>query len=159
LDISLKVERTLDTGLIKDVVSKMWDNVCEDGHSFDEWDPEPESCAWLTVGECGLYSLHATNKTTLEMHAFIKPEHRKEYSDESGKAILKWILIESPAQYKKIITQVPKLYPNVKNFCLRHGFVLEGINRLSHQKNGELVDQWMFGITRDEIKEVLNEQN
>ena len=55
----------------------------------------------------------------------------------------------------KVIAQVPFLYPNVKDFCLKNGFVVEGINRLSHQKDGVIVDQWLLGITRDEIEEGL----
>jgi RimJ/RimL family protein N-acetyltransferase len=155
----MSVERTFDTCLIKSIVLEMWDNVCEDGHTIDEWDPTPDSCGWFKINDWGLYSLHAANKTTLEMHAFIRPKYRKQYSDQSGILILNYILNELPDRYKKVITEVPAIYPNVKDFCLRHGFQLEGTNRLSHQKNGVLVDQWMFGITRDEIKAVLNDQN
>lgn len=159
MDSVLSVERTFDKKHIKNVVAQMWDCVCEDGHPIDEWEPEVEASCWIDVNSWGVYSFDAVNKTTLEMHAFIKPDCRKKHSDESGKLILKWVLDESPAQYKKIITEVPTIHPNVREFCLRHGFQEEGINRLSHQKNGVLYDQWRFGITRDEIKEVLDEQN
>ena len=154
MDTSLKLERVIDKDYIKSVLSKMWDNVCEDGHALSDFDPKVLETCWVKVGDYGLYCLHPHNKVTLEIHAFILPEHRKEQSIKTGKEILKWIYKECE-QYKKIIAQIPALYPNVKKFCLKQGFQLEGINRLSHLKNGELVDQWLLGITRDEIEVIL----
>ena len=133
----------------------MWDCVCEDGHALEEFDPEPNVNCWIKMGGYGLYCLHPHNKSTLEIHAFILPEHRKEHSLDTGKAVLKWILNESPKQYEKVIAQVPFLYTNVKDFCLKNGFQIEGVNRLSHKKNGKLINQWLLGITREEIKRFL----
>ena len=148
----MKLKRTFDSALIKGIVSKMWDCVCEDDHLLELFDPDVNANCWVKIDDVGLYNLHPHNSSTLEIHAFILPEHRKAKSEESGKAILKWILEESPQQYQKVIAQVPFLYPNVKDFCIKNGFQIEGINRLSHKKNGEIVDQWFLGITRDEIK-------
>ena len=153
MDSILILERTYDESYIKTIVSEMWDCVCEDGHTLEEWLPEPKANCWIRMGDCGLYCLHATNKTTLEIHAFILPEFRKEHSLQSGKEILRYICDNTT--YTKVIAQVPFLYPNVKDFCLKNGFVVEGINRLSHQKDGVIVDQWLLGITRDEIEEGL----
>ena len=132
----------------------MWDNVCEDGHTIEEFDPEPEANCWVAMGDYGVYCLHPHNRVTLEIHAFILPEHRKEHSEMSGKKILEWIYSEAE-QYKKVIAQIPKLYPNVRDFCLKQGFALEGINRMSHLKDGKLMDMWLMGITREEIKGLL----
>lgn len=149
----MNLERTYNSEYIKSIVKEMWDCVCEDGHSLETFDPEPTANCWVKLDEIGLYNLHPSNSSTLEIHAFILPEHRAKHSEESGKEILKWILEKAPEQYQKVIAQVPFLYPNVKDFCVKNGFVVEGVNRLSHKKNGELVDQWWLGITRKEIKE------
>ncbi len=133
----------------------MWDNVCEDGHTMDTFDPKVHANCWVKLDEIGLYNLHPHNSSTLEIHAFILPEHREKHSEESGKEILRWILEKGPEQYEKVIAQVPFLYPNVKDFCIKNGFQIEGVNRLSHKKNGILYDQWLLGITRDEIKEAI----
>lgn len=146
------LERTHDTELIKSIVSEMWDCVCEDGHDLETFDPKPDANCWVKLDDIGLYNLHPHNSSTLEIHAFILPEYRKDKSEESGKEILKWMLEKSPVQYQKVIAQVPFLYPNVKEFCMKNGFQVEGVNRLSHKKDGVLHDQWLLGITREEIK-------
>ncbi len=152
MDISMILQRTHNSELIKSVVSTMWNSVCEDGHKIEDFDPKPEQNCWVNIEDIGLYNLHPHNSTTLEIHAFILPNKRKENSVLTGKEILKWILENAPKQYQKIIAQVPFLYPNVKDFCINNGFQIEGINRLSHKKNGKIVDQWLLGITREEIK-------
>ncbi len=132
----------------------MWDCVCEDGHKLEDFDPKPNENCWINIDKVGMYNLHPDNSTTLEIHAFILPEKRKKHSIETGKQILKWILENAPEQYQKVIAQVPCIYPNVKDFCIYNGFKIEGVNRLSHKKNGKIVDQWLLGITRKEIEEI-----
>ena len=153
----MNITRTFDEKYIKSIVSKMWDNVCEDGHSLDDFDPQTEANCWVRVDDVGLYNLHPHNSTTLELHAFILPEKRKQYSRASCNELFRWILDKAPKQYQKIIAQVPFLYPNVKDFSLRQGFQIEGINRLSHLKHGDIHDQWLLGITIDEMKGVVDE--
>jgi len=152
MDFSLNLQRTYNNELIKSVVAEMWDCVCEDGHTLDDFDPKPDENCWINIEDIGLYNLHPHNSTTLEIHAFILPNKRKENSALTGREILNWILNNAPEQYQKVIAQVPFLYPNVKDFCIKNGFQIEGINRLSHKKNGVIVDQWLLGITREEIK-------
>ncbi len=151
----MKLERTYNSDIIKSIVAEMWDCVCEDGHTLEDFDPKPNLNCWIKMGDYGLYCLHPHNKSTLEIHAFILPIHREAHSLDTGREILKWILAEAPEQYQKVIAQVPRLYPNVRNFCIKNGFTLEGVNRLSHKKNDVLVDQWLLGITRKEIKGFL----
>jgi len=145
------LERTHDVDYIKSVLAEMWDCVCEDGHTLNDYKVETEANCWIKMGDYGLYVLHPANGSTLEIHAFILPEHRKNHSLDTGKEILKWVANKSPEQYQKVIANVPHLYPNVKDFCIKNGFQIEGVNRLSHKKNGKLVDQWLLGITREEI--------
>ena len=95
-----------------------------------------------------LYNFHGINGVTVQIHAHVIPAYRKEYSKQTGKAALDYI-IENTG-YCKIIAVVPVLYNNVKKFCESFGFKEEGINRLSYQKNGEVIDQWYLGITREE---------
>jgi hypothetical protein len=45
------------------------------------------------------------------------------------------------------------VYPDVIGFLKKWGWVVEGINRSSVNKNNIIVDQVQFGITREEIKE------
>jgi RimJ/RimL family protein N-acetyltransferase len=105
-----------------------------------------------------IYNIHPHNSVTLEIHAHVLPEYRKQYSLETGDLVLKWIIEEGPEQYKKVIAQIPTCYPNVINFTLAHGFKKEGINRKSDIIDGILYDQVMLGITREEIEDYLNDR-
>lgn len=156
-------KRTFDYELIEKIIStpEIFDFICEDGfEKFDQSLINTEKDCWVSISSddlcVGVYHLHPHNSVTLEIHAHILSEHRKEHSIASGKAILQWVLDECPDNYQKIIAQVPKLYHNVKVFCEINGFKVEGVNRLSHVKNGTLHDQWLLGITREEIKSFLN---
>ena len=56
--------------------------------------------------------------------------------------------------YKKVIVFIPIINKNVKMFALRIGFKEEGLNRQSYIKNGDIIDQWLMGMTQKEIKEI-----
>ena len=152
----MNVERTFDTELIKGIMSRadMWDTVAEDGQDPDDYAPDVNGECWLllTVDDkpIGAYCVHQRNAVTLEIHAQVLPEFRKEHSTESGTKVLKWILDNTECQ--KVIAQIPAIYPNVKRFTESFGFQVEGENRMSYLKNGELHNQWLLGITREEIR-------
>ena len=129
--------------------------VAEDGQDPAGYEPDVQAEVWLAMTTndddlVGLYNLHSRNAVTVEIHAQVLPEHRKEYSNATGLAALRWIRVNIPDCYKVIAT-VPALYPNVRKFTESFGFQLEGVNRSSYLKDGEVHDQWLLGITRDEI--------
>lgn len=134
----------------------LWATAAEDGQDPDKFKPDLNGDCWLRLeadGEAiGLYQLQMRNSVLVEIHANIMPKYRKEHSEETGHAVLRWIVEEVP-DCRKIIAWVPKLYPNVRDFTLQFGFRVEGVNRLSYRKNGKLHDQWLLGITKDEIGE------
>lgn len=101
-----------------------------------------------------LYNIHARNSVTAEIHAHVVPKHRKQYSKETGYHALRWIYENAPT-YHKVVAQIPVIYENVRQFTIGFGFQDEGINRQSYLKDYQIVDQWMLGITRDEIGETL----
>ena len=157
----MRIERTFDEQVVKSVMlhPAIWATVAEDDQIPGDWEPETDGECWLEVvnGDTlvGLYNFHPTNSTTLEIHAHVLPQYRKDCAFESGDLALKWMLEQAPEQYQKVIAQVPTLYGNVIKFTLAHGFTLEGINRLSDRIGGVLYDQYLLGITRNEIQEYL----
>lgn len=161
MGFSLITERTFDRDLIKSVITRsdMWSTVAEDGQNPDEWVPDVDGQCWLYMEDegqmIGLYNIHAHNSITVEIHAHVLPECRKTHSRETGLSVLNWIYTKHP-EYKKVVARIPFIFENVKNFTCSFGFKVEGVNRQSYLKNGDIVDQWMLGITRDEIKETLN---
>lgn len=102
----------------------------------------------------GLYRLHWITGVTLQGHAHILKEFRKEHSIESCKSVMRWV-IEHLERCKKVDCYVPTLYPNVKHFLAACGFKEEGVSRNSFMLKGQLYDRTVMGITRDEMKQVV----
>ena len=156
----ISADRIFDTDLIKAVITRddMWVTVAEDGQNKGDYLADVINECWIMITDddelVGLYNLHVHNSITIEIHAHILPEHRKKYSKDSGRVALEWIYLNSP-EYKKVIAQIPVIYENVKKFTCGFGFKEEGINRMSYLKNSVIVDQWMLGITREEIEGYL----
>ena len=158
----MKIYRTFDDNATRDIMLSpgIWEKCAEEGQAPEDYSPETEADCWLLIevgGESiGAYNVHPHNSTTLEIHAHILPDFRRKYAFESGDMALEWIMNEAPESYQKVIAQIPSCYKNVIDFTLGHGFVKEGINRLSDVIDGVLYDQWLLGITRPEIEEYLN---
>lgn len=152
--------RTTDELLVREILENptIKEAICEDGCDGINIDVVGEAWVLIIVDDdvIGTYNLHPHNSITCEIHAHILPEFRKQYSMESGKCILKWLLEFAP-MYKKLIAQVPECHQNVVNFCLAQGFKQEGVNRLSYQKNGKIINQVMLGMTKQEIEAAVNE--
>lgn len=153
----IRIERTYDAKLIRSIMWSMWDDVAEDGQIKDNYWPDVQPELWLNVSKddavLGVYRLHAITDSCLQVHIQIKKEHRGETAREVQAAVNRWWLENLPANYQKLIAEVPVLYPNVREFILANGWTIEGINRLSIKKKGRLVDMWRFGITRSELAE------
>ena len=156
----MNVSRTYDVEMIKEMITRdcIWSTIAEDGQVKEDYSPKVDAECWLEMKAddvlVGLYNLHSHNAITVQIHAHVLPEHRKKHSKATGIGSLRWIYDNAPV-YKKVVAQIPFCYENVKNFTMSMGFKLEGINRLSYQKNGDIIDQWQLGITRDEIKSHL----
>lgn len=150
-------ERTFDVELIKSILfnDQIWNSIAEDyqDQASITIDPNKDCFMAIHAGETiiGCYILHPHNSATLEIHAHILPEYRKLYSIESGRTILKWFKNEAPENYQKLIAQIPVIYPNVRDFCTKLGFDMEGTIKNSYWKGGELISQWILGISRGEI--------
>jgi len=149
------INRTFDTGLIKSIMFELWEDVAEDDQSKSDYEPDVRSELWLSVGDgsevFGVYRLHVITGSCLQVHIQIKRDHRKGKSLEIQKAVNKWWLDNLPSSYQKLVSEVPVIYSNVRDFILNNGWCIEGINRQSIKKKGQLVDMWRFGITRSEL--------
>lgn len=157
--------RIYDKDLIKGIMTRpdIWATIAEDGQDPVLFDPNTCDECWLLMstekGEIvGLYNIHGVTAVTAEIHAQVLPEYRKQYSRECGVEVLRWLYEFCPG-YLKYIANIPTIYDNVKNYTLTFGFMVEGVNRMSYLKNGILCDQWMLGITREEIGAFLDEQS
>lgn len=145
------IKRIHCVDLIKSTVAPLVSDIVEDGTSHDLLDIDTERDCWLACyvdGDyCGLFQVAAYNRTTLDMHCYIIKSKRSS-SRECGIMAVRWVKENSPDIYKKIITQVPSIYPHIKRYVERLGFTLEGTYTSSFTKNGELHDLWLFGQDR-----------
>jgi RimJ/RimL family protein N-acetyltransferase len=71
------------------------------------------------------------------------------------KAFLEWFLTNSKEDANKVNVKIPTFNKVGKNMALKIGFKEEGIDRQSYQRDGKFYDQYLLGITKNEIKEVL----
>lgn len=142
------IERVYDKEKIHSIVKPLFDDVVEDGTSYECFDLDVNSDCWLSVDDYkGLYHIKPFNRTTLDLHCYIPQENRNK-SKSMTLGVIEWINKESPAMYKKIITQVPSIYRHIKIFVLSVGFELEGSYKKAFLKNGKLWDLNMFGMIR-----------
>ena len=94
----------------------------------------------------GCFILHKQGKVTVECHVQVLPEFRRDYADEFGHKAIEWVWQNTDAL--KLVAQIPFLYPNVKDFALKMGFEIEGINEASYMKRGKIHNQWYLGLIK-----------
>ncbi len=157
MDFGLIVSRTFNVNLITSVVTDpdIWETATEDGHEPDSYFPDVNSNCFIAAVEdkevIGVFELRALNKVLLDVHPYILPEFRGKKALEAGRKLLEWVYFNAP-QYAKLTGTVPTIYKNVKIYCNMLGFKEEGFNKSSFLKNGQILDQWYLGITREEIE-------
>lgn len=155
--MTVTAERTEDIDSIKAIMTHdaLWPLVSDDGMVKEDYVPNTDDC-WLLMKSgnavIGLYHIHPHNSVTLEIHAQVLPEYRKEHSKQTGEAALKWIINSAPKSYQKVIAQIPAVHMNVIKFTQSFGFQLEGLNRLADRVDGNLCDVVLLGVTRTELE-------
>jgi len=149
------IKRTHDMQFVKEVMThpRIWKWISDDGCSVETFDPvDSDKLYWLTpVGESrmGVFFVHPHNTVTYEIHTAILPEYWGNGSDLAAIEVLKWIFSNTPCQ--KLITHVPQNNPFALRFAKFAGLQIEGINRKSFMKNGQLLDQYLLGISKEAI--------
>ena len=125
----------------------IYDRIAEDNTpDAEDYAPSPDAIYLMGYDNgypfaCMVY--HQINGVTWECHVQVLPEYRKTHADEFSQLAIQWMLNKG---VRKLVAQIPMLYPNVMQFGLKHGFVVEGINRQSYLKHGQLHDQWYLGL-------------
>jgi len=154
-------ERTFDTKLIRSIMTNdaIWKTVSQDGQSKADYIPYVQADCWLKMlfnNICvGVFGFESVNKITIQVHPAILAEYRGKIGHEAGIEHLRWIYENEPT-CMKIVATIPVIYKHVKLYANMLGYRDEGINRASYMKNGRIHDQWMLGITREEIARVIS---
>ncbi len=147
--------------LIKQFLTQdeLWERIAEYGQTVDMFVPViDDSIHWVGLFDdkrlFGIIFLHPHNSTTMIAHINIQKKDRYKLSRAGGIVGLEYIIENT--DYDKVQTETPVIYPNVMKFVESMGFRKEGISRKSINKNTQLVDQVMYGATRQEIIEFLS---
>ena len=155
------IDRTYDKNLIRAILTdpRIWDSIAEDGQEVGMFEVDLNKNMFLAVnhkGACiGIYILHVFNGCTLQIHANLLPEYRKDFATESGQKMLDWFRDKSPEKYEKLIAYIPVIYPHVYHFTMNRGFKDEGRLISAHRKNGDLHDIHILGLERKSLKKAL----
>lgn len=83
-----------------------------------------------------------------EVHSLLFKSAIK-YSRELAKIFIRNLFNSKPIF--RVSTQVMQIHGSVINFCLKIGFIFEGIKQCADMKDGELQNMVMFRILRGEI--------
>ena len=144
--------------VIKD--PEIFERISEDGVDINTYRviPKPGECNFTVENDngeiIGLWQLFPRNSTTFEVHCNLLKKHRG-LKKEFGRLLFEWFVNKSPASAQKLFAEIPVIYDEVYNYAKSFGFRDEGVNRKSIKKRGEIVDQYIIGLTRDDAKEYL----
>ena len=156
-------ERTEDVSLIESVLfdSEMFSRISEDGQLIDDINIEISSNhLWVALYHneilLGIGWIHPLSIATGMIHIHVSKQHRS-HSYQCGMMMLDAML--SLTQHNKFNAEIPIIYRDVIKFTQKMGFQIEGTNRQSVYKNGQLVDQIYLGCTRSEMQVNLKQLN
>lgn len=144
--------RTFDVSGINRIVHdpSIHEQLCDD-NTRDWTVTECDSLRWIGVHDeldhlHGAFLLIPQNSVTVEIHTCLLPILHGAQAVQAGQLLLDLIFTD----YKKAITHVPIDNRRAAWFAANLGFRLEGINRKSFLKDGQLLDQKIMGLTHEE---------
>lgn len=149
----MKIERTHDMALVRQIVTDpaIWPHVHEDG-TTDEWEPQDtEDFHWMLVADSeplGVFLVHGRGVACFEMHTCLLPTAWGRKAKQAAQMLLAWAFTE--ASCMKMITAVPEYNRAALRFAKAGGMQQEGINRASYLHAGQMINQIMLGITKEE---------
>lgn len=130
----------------------IWPHIHEDGTTDDFKPIDHEGFHWMLVTDndepIGVFLVHARGKVCFEMHTCLLPKCWGERAACAAQLLAEWVFHKTACE--KLVTSVPVYNRLARRFAETGGMQLEGINRASYLRNGELVDQFMLGITKQE---------
>ena len=146
LAVNNRVEcsRTLDVGYCLDILTNedIFDAISEDGSTFESLKIDVINELWVKIEangtDIGVVQFKRMFNQCFDAHIHILPEYRKEYSQEAGERIWRWVM--SHLKGSLIYTNVPVFCQNVVHFLEGFGFEQKGYLDSAWLKNGKLND-------------------
>lgn len=151
----MTIEPTQDYQLVIDTITsdEIWDLAAGDGMEKELFIPRIDPFSmWLlakTDKICGIILVEIENAAAIRIHPYSYDKGKWFYM---MKAFFRWFMENSSEQLQKINAKTPVYNSGARKLLLKLGFKDEGTDRLSFLKNGELFDQYILGITKDEVR-------
>jgi len=129
--------------------------ITDDGSpSAEDFTVEPllsnEGCYLLAPDEYSVFMFVPMNEITYDLHVNVISEGRGQAAVKSIAEATEWMFENTPCQ--KIIGYIPTICPNVYKFALKTGFEREGYLTKSWKKDGQLYDQYLITMTKENLK-------
>lgn len=156
MGINLKVFRITDYAMVLRILLDpvISDNIYEDGASLSV--PDVVNEYWLGIekdGEViGCYRLTSFTGAACIVHAFILPKFRKNYSVQAAYEATQWAF-DNIRNLNTIIAHVPVVHRNVIWYIESLNWEKIGVIKESFRRDGALVDQALYQITKEKFKE------
>jgi len=145
---------TRDWGYLRLVATdpRLWDHLSDDfAPAAEEWQPT-DSPAMLYVkvsddGEAlGFFLLACFSPILFQVHTALLPSAWGAKAKEAARELVAWVWRETTCQ--RLTTEVPACNRLALAFAKRAGMTEYGRNPRAYQKNGELVDLILLGLSR-----------
>jgi RimJ/RimL family protein N-acetyltransferase len=151
----MRVQRVYNQELLRSVIlqPRLWKAISEDGSiGPDQYYPDMESIyAIALTHEDALHGFVLGREYTdsvSEIHIAIAPDYwGHEHNVELGKMGTTALFEQTGAQ--KLVASIPVDDKEVLRFAQRVGFQREGVNKQSFRRDGQLLDQYYVGLTRE----------
>ncbi|MGB1214613.1 MAG: GNAT family N-acetyltransferase [Pikeienuella sp.] len=154
-DAVVIVHPTNDFDMIRRFMThpRVWPHISDDGcPDSAQFEPLREGVLYLAVRNepniLGIFLYHPHNSIMAEVHTCMNPMHWGS-SVEAGRATLGWVFDNT--NWQKIITHVAETNRLALKLARDVGMTVEGNNRASFLKDGVLLDQYLLGITKEEL--------
>lgn len=129
----------------------------EDGTDFNKWQPRiGENYLWLLVKQGGeiiaVCKMGIIQASMVDMHPYAMPGKCNKWKS-IVKCILRWVYANK--KINKVISFIGTNHITTYNLALKIGFNNEGLIKKSYLKDGKLHDQFIVGLTRNEIGAII----
>ena len=150
----IEIKRITDLAIPLQILSDevISSEIFEDGARLDIPDVIHEY--WLSAsleGEIiGCYRVHTMGAVMWQIHARILPPYRQKWAVKASKRLLIWAA-ENIENLQVLMCFVPIVHKNVALHCKQVGFRRCGTIQDSYVKDGNLIDQDIYAISRDKM--------
>lgn len=103
----------------------------------------------LIPDKIGFFMFHPWNSTTFEMHSAVLPAYRGKPAMEGARLAGHWMFDNTTC--RKIVTLVPRSNIRAKFLARKGGMHEEGMITRSFLKDGQMIDQYLYGICKEEV--------